>query len=62
MLLTILYGCANGKEAKHFASSRYVAWVRKRGNIESQCFFSVSQMIPRLLPNATYVEDTKSAS
>ena len=31
-------------------------------NIESQCFVSVSEVIPRLLPNATYVEDTKSAS
>ena len=32
------------------------------GNIQSQCFFSVSRVIPRLLPHATYVEDTKSAS
>ena len=69
MLLTMLYGCAKEKEAKHFcfrdansASSRYVAWVRKRGNIRSQRVFSVSQVIPRLLPNATFVEDTKSAS
>ena len=72
MLLTMLYGCANGKEAKHFcfrdanfASSRYVAWVRKRGNIRetfSQYFFSVSQVIPRLLSHATYVENTKSSS
>ena len=29
------------------------------GNIQRQCFFSVSQVIPRLLPNATYVENTK---
>ena len=32
------------------------------GNIQSQYFFSVSQVIHRLLPHATYVEDTKSAS
>ena len=32
------------------------------GNIQSQCFFSVSHVIPRLLPHAIYVEDTKSAS
>ena len=32
------------------------------GNIRSQCFFSVSQVIPRLLPHATHVEDTKSVS
>ena len=32
------------------------------GNIQSQCFFSVPQMIPRLHPHVTYVEDTKSAS
>ena len=36
MLLSMLYGCAYGKEPKHFcfrdansASSRYVAWIRK---------------------------------
>ena len=65
----MLYGCANGKEAKHFcfrdtnsASLRYVAWVRKQGNIRETFKVSVSQVIPRLLSHATYVEDTKSAS
>ena len=69
MLLTMLYGCANGKEAKHFcfrdtnsASSRYVAWVLKQGNIWETLKVSVSQVIPRLLSHATYVEDTKSSS
>ena len=69
MLLTMLYGCSNGKEANHFCfrdanstSSRFVACLRKRGNIQSQCFFGVSQVIPRLLPHATYVEDTKYVS
>ena len=32
------------------------------GNIQSQCFFGVSQVIPRLLPHATYVEDTEFVS
>ena len=54
MLLTTLYGWANGKEAKHFcfrdtnsASSRYVAWVRKRGNIRETFKVSVSSVFPK---------------
>ena len=54
MLLTMLYGCANGKEAKHFylrdansASSRYVAWVCKRGNIRETYKVSVSSVFPK---------------
>ena len=41
--------------------SKYVAWVRKRGNnrktIEVCVSSNVSQMLPRLRPHATYVED-----
>ena len=44
----------NGKEAKDFcfrdansASSRYVAWVRKRGNIRETFKVSVSSVFPK---------------
>ena len=55
MLLTMLYGCVNGKEAKHFcfrdtnsASSRYLAWVPKQGSIRETFKVRASQVIPRL--------------
>ena len=32
------------------------------GNIQCQCFFSVSQMFPRLRLHAINVEDTKTSS
>ena len=42
MLLTMFYGCANGKEAKYFcfrdtnsASSRYVAWLKSVKSVQS---------------------------
>ena len=56
------------------ASSKCVAWVSERENnrktfkvsvsenIQSQCFFGLSQMILHLCPQATCVEDTKFAS
>ena len=54
MLLTMLYGCANGKAASLFCfrdansvSSRYVAWVRKRGNIRETFKVSVSSVFPK---------------
>ena len=69
----MLYGCTNGKEAKHFFASKTqifhlqnmllgYANEETSGDIQSQCFFSVSHVIPLLLPHATYVEDTKSVS
>ena len=54
MLLTMLYGCANGKQAKMFcfrdansASSRYVALVRKRGNIRETFKVNISSVFPK---------------
>ena len=64
-------GAQTGKKQNVFASETQVlrlqdmllgyANERTFGNIQGQCFFSVSQVIPRLLPHATYVEDTNSA-
>ena len=71
MLLTVLHGWAYGKEVKHcFASEtqiprlqdmllRYSNEKTFRKHLKSvflQCFFSVSQVIPRLRPHATYVK------
>ena len=65
MLLIMLHRWPNRNEANS-TSSKYVAWLRKQGNNQETFKASdssvVSQMIPRLRPQATYVEDTKSAS
>ena len=64
-------GAQTGKKQNIFASETQILRLQDMllgyANEEtfgkhSKCFFNVSQVIPRLLPYATYVEDTKSAS
>ena len=65
-------GAQTGKKQNIFASETQILRLQGMllgyaneetfGKHSKSCFFSVFQVIPRLLPHATYVEDTKSAS
>ena len=65
-------GQQTGKKQNIFASETQILRLQNMllryaneetfGKHSKSVFFSVSKVIPRLLPNATYVEDTKSAS
>ena len=70
MLFTLLHGWASEKEAKHFLLPRRkfcafkICCLGAQNNREtfSQCFFSVSHMLPRLRLDTTYLEDTEFVS
>ena len=65
-------GEQTGKKQNIFASETQILGLQNMllgyaneetfGKHSKSVFLSVSQVIPRLLPKATYVEDTKSAS
>ena len=57
-----LFQKQNWVQGANFVSSTYVAWVRKRGNIEEALIFNVSRLFLRLRAKATCSEDAKFAS